>query len=114
MSPPGLHEWVARYNWDDGLAPIWVIADAPTTEFATALLIYWRLGGPWLGPGGTGINAEAKQLQDAVRDRLLAGVYPRGPSVFDPKAELSETQLFQLRKAGMPDVLLGRSPGEPD
>ncbi len=106
MDSVQLHEWVTRYNWDDGLASIWVIVDSSRTEFATALLIYWRLGGPWLETGSTGINVEAKRLQDLVRDRLLAGFYPRGSVRFDPCAELSQVQVYQLRKAGLPDLLL--------
>jgi hypothetical protein len=70
MSPDGLHEWVVGYNWDDGLAPIRVIVDSPATEFATALLIYWRLDGPWLAASASGVNAEAERLQDTVRGRL--------------------------------------------
>jgi hypothetical protein len=42
-----LHDWVRGYNWDDGLDPIWPIVESDTTEFATALLIYWRVDGPW-------------------------------------------------------------------
>jgi hypothetical protein len=113
MPPAGLHKWVSRYNWDDGLAPIWVIADSTATEVATALLIYWRLGGPWMEAGASGVNAEAKRLQDTVRDRLLAGFYPPGESKFDPKEELSRTQVYQLRKAGLPELLLGQAPEEP-
>jgi len=73
MDTAKLHAWVARYNWDDGLAPIWVIADHPKTEFATALMIYWRLGGPYFEDPPAPVNREAKRLQDLVRERLLAG-----------------------------------------
>jgi hypothetical protein len=114
MTPTGLHEWVAQYNWDDGLTPIWVIADSAATEFATALLIYWRLGGPLLQVGGSGVNAEAKRLQDTVRDRLLTGFYPTGKAKYDPKGELSRTQVYQLRKAGLPELLLGQASGDPE
>jgi hypothetical protein len=109
-----LHEWVAAYNWDDGLAPMWLIADSLRTEFATALLIYWRLGGPWLEGDSAPVNAEAVRLQAVVRERLLAGFYSRGTTRFDPSAELSRVQLHQLRRAGVPELLLGAGgPGEP-
>lgn len=108
MDSPQLHEWVADYNWDDGLVPIWPIADSPQTEFATALMIYWRLGGPWLSGEPGSVNAEAKRLQDLVRGRLLRGFYPRGSHLFDPSGELSRVQLYQLRKSGVPDLLLGK------
>jgi hypothetical protein len=107
MDPAELHEWVANYNWDDGLAPIWVIVESQKTEFATALMIYWRLNGPWLEATPGNANWEAKQLQNFVRERLLNGFYPCGTSAFDP--ELSKTQLYQLRKAGVPDLLLLRA-----
>jgi hypothetical protein len=106
MDSGQLHEWVNRYNWDDGLAPIWVIIDSSQTEFATALMIYWRLGGPWLEAEPGSVNSEAKRLQDIVRERLLAGFYPQGSARFDPGAELSRTQLYSLRKAGVPELLL--------
>lgn len=109
MDTARLHEWIAAYNWDDGLAPMWPIADSPRTEFATALLIYWRLGGPWLGGDASPVNAEAVSLQAVVRERLLAGFYPRGTARFDPGAELSRVQLYQFRKAGVPELLLAPS-----
>jgi hypothetical protein len=101
-----LHHWVAAYNWDDGLPPIRAIVDSPSTEFATALMIYWRLGGPWLED--TGVNSGAKQLQGVVRERLLAGYYPRGSCQFDPTDELTTVQLYRCRKAGVADLLLGQ------
>jgi hypothetical protein len=114
MDSAQLHQWVARYNWDDGLAPIWVIADSSQTEFATALMVYWLLGGPWLKAEPGSVNGEAKRLQDLVRERLLAGFYPRGSCRFDPRPELSRVQLYQLRRAGVPELLLGTSdPAEP-
>ena len=110
MDSAKLHLWVDRYNWDDGLAPIWVIADHPQTEFATALMIYWRLGGPWLEADPGGVNEDAKRLQDLVRERLLAGFYPLGASRFDPSVEeLTRVHLYQLRKAGVPELLLRSS-----
>jgi hypothetical protein len=107
MNSAQLHEWIADYNWDDGLAPIWAIVDSPKTEFATALMIYWRLGGPWLKAEPGSVNDEAKRLQNLVQERLMTGFYAQGSSRFDPSAELSRSQLYQLRKAGLPALLLG-------
>ena len=112
MDEAELHQWVVDYNWDDGLAPIGPIADSPQTAFATALLIYWRLSGPWLESEPAGVNAEAKHLQDTVRGRLMAGFYTQSSICFDPAAELSRVQLYQFRKAGVPELLLG-SAGDP-
>ncbi|MFO0843039.1 MAG: hypothetical protein U0797_11690 [Gemmataceae bacterium] len=47
-----------------------------------------------------GVNAEAKRLQDKVRDRLLAGFYPAGQAKYDPKGELSRTQVYQSARPG--------------
>ncbi len=107
MDAAELHDWVSRYNWDDGLAPIWRIVESPRTEFATALMIYWRLDGPWLEQDVDTTDSGAKSLQDAVRDRLLNGFYSRGTCNYDPAAELSRTQIYKLQKAGLPPVLLG-------
>jgi hypothetical protein len=115
MNAARIHEWVAAYNWDEGLAAIWPIVNSPQAEFATALLIYWRLGGPWLERDTAPVNAEAVRLQSLVRERLLDGFYPRGTARFDPSEALSRAQLHQLCKAGVPEVLL--RPGgaaEPD
>jgi len=106
MEADQLHEWVDAYNWDDGLASIWPIAESPQTQFATALLIYWRLGGPWLERDAALVNDEAVRLQKMIREQLLAGFYAQGTSRFDPSGELSKVQLYQLRKAGVPDALL--------
>src|SRR5262245_13336254 len=101
-----MHEWVERYNWDDGLDPIRVLADDPKTEFATALLIYWRLDGPWHVSGTDQSTEAVGELNRLVRDRLLAGFYPKGGLRFDPTAELSRTQISKLEKGGLPNELL--------
>ena len=107
MDSAALHNWVAAYNWDDGLVPIRAIVDSLQTQHDTALMIYWLLGGPELEGDTSPVNAEAVRLQAVVRERLLAGFYPPGSSRYDPTAELSRVQVYQYRKAGVPDVLLG-------
>ena len=108
MDTTRLHKWVADYNWDDGLAPMWPIAESQRTEFATAILIYWRLGGPALEANTSPLHAEAKQLQAQVRAHLLEGFYPLGPSHFAP--DLSRVQLYQFRREGVPEILLNAPP----
>jgi hypothetical protein len=104
MDSVKLHEWVARYNWDDGLAPIWGIVESQKTEFATALMIYWLLGGPDLESTPGSVTWEAKQLQNLVRTQLLSDYYARGSCTFAP--ELSRVHLYQFRKAGVPELLM--------
>lgn len=111
MDSTELHEFVAEYNWDDGLAPIWDVVESEQTEFATALMIYWLLTGPWLESNVREANAEAVRLQAIVRERLLTGFYSRGENRFDP--ELTRVQLYKFRKAGVPEILLRPSHDEP-
>jgi hypothetical protein len=103
-----LHEWVKLYNWDDGLVPIWPIVDSNETEHATALMIYWRLEGPYSVAKPGCITAGARQCLDLVRERLLAGFYRKGKLRYDPIADnqLSRTQVHLLRKGGVPDELI--------
>src|SRR5689334_14017764 len=99
-TPQELHDWVRSYNWDSGLAPIWPIAQSDRTELATALLIYWRLEGPWFQEGSSA-NEEAERLHALVERRLLAGVYAKGSVRYDPVADngLSRVQVFKLKKS---------------
>ncbi len=99
-----IHQWVANYNWDDGFDPIWPIVENKETEFATALMIYWRLEGPWLEAG----SEQARHLHDAVEERLLSGYYRMGTMRYHPVAEnqLSKAQVYKLKKAGIPMELI--------
>ncbi len=99
------HEWVAQHNWDDGFDPIWPIVDDEETEFATALMIYWRLDGPWFVDGS---SDEAKQLHDTVVERLTTGFYSNRHLKYYPVEDnrLSKTQVYKLLKAGIPDELI--------
>jgi hypothetical protein len=103
-TPKDLHDWVHGYNWDDGLDPIWPIVESDTTEFATALLIYWRVDGPWFQTGARA-NEEATRLHTLVERRLLAGCYDanrtRKPGC-QPKSHRPR------RRAGDPDLHLVR------
>lgn len=102
------HEWVAQYNWDNGFDAIWPIVDDEETEFATALMIYWRLDGPWFEAGAT---AEAKRLHDTVSERLTSGFYSSRNLQYHPieDNQLSKIQVYKLRKSGLPSELV-----EPD
>lgn len=99
-----LHQWVADYNWDNGLAPIWPIVESKETEFGTALMIYWRLEGPYLETR----SHETNRLHAAVKERLLAGYYRVGTIPYDPVADnqISKTQLYNLKKSGIPKELI--------
>jgi len=110
MKKSALHEWIRSYNWDDGLAPMWSIVESDATEFATALLIYWRLEGPWF-QSGAATNDEVARLHALVEKRLLEGVYAKGTIRYNPVADnrLSRVQVFKLKQSGLPIQLL-----EPD
>ena len=85
-----LHQWIADYNWDDGVTPLWPVAESDDTDFATALMIYWRLYGPWfVSPEGE-INDEARHLRDDALKKLyvaVAGYAYRDPNMMEAKAE---------------------------
>jgi len=104
--PTAIHQWVREFNWDDDLAPMWPIVESSDTDFATALLIYWRLEGPWIHRSGS--DSEAVRLHDAVESRLLTGAYARHSLHYDPIADnsLSRVQVEKLKRAGFPMRLL--------
>ncbi|MEI8383830.1 MAG: DUF4274 domain-containing protein [Planctomycetota bacterium] len=99
-----IHRFVAEYNWDDGFLPIWPIVESNETEMVTALMIYWRLEGPWLERG----SEEARRLHSVVTERLLSGFYRLGELRYDPVADtqISRTQIYKLKKAGVPNELI--------
>jgi len=103
------HEEIIEYNWDDGLVPIRAVVDSPDTQLATALLIYWRLEGPYMAASKPD---DATRLNATVRERIVSGYYRQGDLRYDPIEDnrLSLTQVYKLERAGIPPVLLGRSP----
>jgi hypothetical protein len=116
-APTEIHQWVSEFNWDDDLAPMWEIVQNPDTEFATALLIYWRLEGPWLRR--TECNSEALRLHDLVEGRLLSGAYKKRLLRYDPIAEnsLSRVQVANLKRSDFPGQFMladWRQTPEPD
>lgn len=106
-----VHDWVSSYNWDDGFAAIWPIVESDKTEFATALLIYWRLDGPWFCRDR---ETEAGKLHASVEKRLLEGFYPKGALRYEPIMDvgLSKLQVAKLMKDGFPVGLLVPKYGE--
>jgi hypothetical protein len=84
---------------------MWLLVESEQTEFATALLIYWRLEGPWILKDR---DTEAKRLHDSVEDRLRSGYYTRRSLRYDPieDNQLSKTQVYTLKKQGFPIELL--------
>jgi len=106
--PKDIHEWVKNYNWDDGIGPVREIIQSAETAFATALMIYWRLGGPWLESDQSEVNAVARELALIVKKRLLAGFYRQASFRYDPVADngLSKTQVYRLTKDGLPALLI--------
>jgi len=102
------HEEIIDYNWDDGLEPIRPVVDSPDTELATALLIYWRLEGPYMASSKPD---DASRMNATVRERIVGGYYRRGELRYDPIEDnrLSRTQVYKLEREGIPPVLLGRT-----
>ena len=102
------HDEIAGYNWDDGLAPIWPVVDDPATDFGTALLIYWRIEGPWLRENAAECNREARRLREILEQRLINGFYSSRSINYNPVADnqLSRVQVHKLKQAGVPVELI--------
>ncbi len=102
------HDEVAEYNWDDGLAPVWLVVDDPATDFGTALLIYWRLEGPWFRKNSADCNREAFRLIEILEQRLISGFYRNRSIIYDPVEDnrLSHAQVYKLKQAGVPVELI--------
>ena len=107
MTPESAHQFVSDYNWDDGLAPIIPIVDDAATDFATALMVFWRLEGPFFDSDAA-CNVDARELNARVRSRLVSGFYENANLHYDPVADngLSRVQLHKLRGQGAESVLL--------
>jgi hypothetical protein len=108
MTPEQQYQFVVDFNWDDSLDPILQILDSRECVFETALLVFWRLEGPWVITGQLP-NHPHSNLIDVLKHDLLSGRYPRGLIRFNPieTEGLSRTQVYQLKKAGLPKALLG-------
>jgi len=104
------HDEIAEYNWDDGFAPIWPVVDDPATDSGTALLIYWRVEGPWLEKEEdvAVCNREAWHLNHILEARLLSGFYSSRRIRYDPVTDnqLSRVQVYKLKQAGVPVELI--------
>ena len=107
MSTAKSHAFVAEYNWDDGLGPIAQIVDDPQTDFATALMIFWRLDGPFF-VSDSHVNTAAHELNTRVRANLTSNYYVNRELRYDPVADngLSRVQLHKMRADGVEPVLM--------
>ena len=101
------HEEIADYNWDDGLTKIWPVVNNPKTEFATALLIYWRIEGPFFNSNNPR-DDEYARMNKVLEKRLNVGFYKKGKLRYDPLSDnqLSKVQIFKLKKQGFPPELI--------
>jgi hypothetical protein len=102
------YRFAESFNWDDDLSPIQELIDNPQTEFATALLIYWRLEGPFMSEAMSEHNAEAWRLNQKVRQKILDEFYTNGSMRYDPIEDnaLSKTQVYKLKNSGVPPKLV--------
>lgn len=102
------HNDIEDYNWDDGLSKIWPVVNNPGTEFATALLIYWRIEGPFFSSNNDPENDEYLKMNRLLKERLYEGFYKKGKLRYDPISDnqLSRVQVYKLIKAGCPAELI--------
>jgi len=108
VTPEARHQFILEFNWDDDLAPVAAIVDDSSTDFATALKIFWRLDGPWMVDADTECNTAARELNLRVRSNLVSGLYANRRLRYDPVADnhLSKVQVHKLRRNGVESVLL--------
>jgi hypothetical protein len=102
------HNDIVQYKWDEGLERLWPVVDSPETEFATALLIYWRLEGPWIDENILGVSSETQKMISIVKQRLLECFYKKGFLRYDPVSDnrLSKAQVHKLKRATFPIELI--------
>jgi len=108
MTPEQAFKLVYEYNWDDGVENVLPIISEPSCEFATALLAYWRLEGPYFFQGGHHPGHEHEALLDKLYSQLVRGHFQHGGARFDPVREysLSRVDLHKFRKVGLPEELV--------
>jgi hypothetical protein len=103
------HEEVEDYNWDDGLDPIWLLINDEMTDRGTALLIYWRIEGPFLKAEDCRHNHELWRMKQTLEERIKSGFYKNAEIQYDPVADnqLTKVQVYKLKKSGIDGALLG-------
>lgn len=111
MSPSEQYSFVLSFNWDDGFEPVKEVLLARDCSLETALLAFWRAEGPWLYIESVVDGSAHTEFVRWLSHRILSGQYPSTLGGFDPRKTecVSKTQLFKLRKAGLPEVFLGRA-----
>ena len=81
------HVYVARSNYDDNLPHLGWLADQPKLDLATAVMMFWCLGGRWQA-GFAADSPEAQQdkwqLCQRLQQRCVQGFYAQGAIHFDP------------------------------
>lgn len=109
MSPSEQFAFVDEYNWDDGLEPINSILLSDSCALETALLAFWRADGPFLFVGEIKEEKTYGPFTRWLADQIRNGRYARKLDGFDPMNSegISKTQIYKLRKAGLPEVFFG-------
>lgn len=105
MEPEQLEAVLAEYNWDDGVLVPTAIAQHPKCDRALALHLFW-LGDAltWYTRESDPRSAEWDAFCRLITEGLLAERYPIGELSYDPG--LGRVQLYQYRKAGIPELFL--------
>lgn len=102
-----LRQLALDYNWDDGFALPSLIADHPNCDLAVALELFWLANAEtvYLGEAReSSHNAQWRRFSTDLAERILGGRYPAGMGDFHPP--LTYTQIYNLRKKGLPEVFL--------
>ena len=107
------HSEVEDYNWDEGLELIWPLIHDSKTDIGTALLVYWRIEGPFLKFEVCRHNMDLWRMKRTLEERIVNGFYETNNITYDPVTDcsLSKTQVFKLKSEGVPIELFGKFNG---
>jgi hypothetical protein len=119
-----LHRQALDHNWDDGLELPYLVLNDPDCDRGTAFLLLWYSFSPfdrlWGGRSDDDRDAsdwfiELRSFAAEAETRLLDGSFSSEAIRVDLRddLQLNRLQIEKLRRAGVPEQLLGPTPGEP-
>ncbi|WP_284450742.1 DUF4274 domain-containing protein [Methylophaga thalassica] len=112
-NPVFLQQYAINYNWDDGMALPYEIANNDHCDLGTALTLFWLAEGMSYFSGEVGkneYNKEWAELCDMLIQRLANNFYTIGPVSFKPN--INKLTALKYQKAGVPLALFQEVQGE--
>ena len=119
-----LHQFVLRYNCNDGLGPLWYVIRSSHCDHGTALYIYWLISDVWQVEERRE-NSDAEWdfsgLAHEIEERCSSGFFVSQSIAYDPKPDLGWNRVSEYRyrrlveqgRARVPSYMLEPTPGTP-